>query len=242
MNRYIEPFLGGGAVFFGLCPQHALLSDVNDDLINTYIQVRNSWPLLVNDLKRIPVDSETYQRMRESNPACGLERAVRFLYLNRTAFAGMYRVDHRGRFNVPFGGGQRTPAPLWEKNLLKSASSVLQGVSLLTSDFQPVIDSAGDGDLVYCDPTYTVAHNNNGFVRYNEKNFSWRDQETLARACHAAASRGAMVMVSNAFHRDIKLLYPNAETRVLERWSGISPVASKRRRAQEYLFVLDDRI
>ena len=166
-----------------------------------------------------------------------IHRAVRFLYLNRTAFSGMYRLNKQGHFNVPYGGGQRTPKPLWEKNLLKIACHALQSSTLTTMDFEESIQNAGENDLIYCDPTYTTAHNNNGFIRYNEQNFSWADQIRLADACQKASERGAIVIVSNAYHCEIAKLYPNAQTCVLERMSCLCPKTSKRNAVKEYLFV-----
>jgi DNA adenine methylase len=97
---------------------------------------------------------------------------------------------------------------------------------------------AGEGDVVYCDPTYTVAHDNNGFVRYNERNFSWADQQRLARAATAARNRGAVVIVSNAYHDSIRALYQDARQKTLHRLSRISAEPANRRPVSEYLLVL----
>lgn len=237
-NTYIEPFLGGGAVYFGLRPDRAILSDVNPDLITTYRQVKKSPMVIIDRLKALTVDAPTYYRLREWEPTCDLDRAVRFLYLNRTAFAGMYRVNREGRFNVPFGGGQRTPEVLWKENLLLKASAALDNATILTGDFEAALFAAGAGDFVYCDPTYTVAHNNNGFVRYNERIFSWADQRRLARAADHAAKRGAMVLVSNAVHQEVRDLYPEACVHLLDRQTLLSPRPNKRGSTQEFLFVL----
>lgn len=164
---------------------------------------------------------------------------MRFLYLNRTCFAGVYRLNRKGEFNVPFGGGGRTPSPLWESRLLEDASRALANAVIMASDFEDVLDQAGAGDLVYCDPTYTTAHNQNGFVRYNERNFSWDDQERLARSCNLASGRGAAVLVSNAYHDDIRDLYPEAQIRIVERWSGLPPAANKRQLTQELVLFLE---
>lgn len=238
-NRYFEPFLGGGAVFFGLHPERAVLSDINPDLILTYIQVRDRHKEVIDELKNLQVDASTYLRVRAETPSSDLDTAVRFLYLNRTAFAGMYRLNREGRFNVPYGGGQRTPEPLWRDNLLAGASTALTNVELRCLDFENVIEDARAGDLLYCDPTYTVAHNNNGFVRYNERNFSWEDQQRLARAATSAAERGAVVLVSNAAHDDIRDLYPKSTIHLLGRQTLLCPDPSKRGRTQEYLIELD---
>jgi len=235
---YYEPFLGGGAVFFRLQPKRATLSDINGDLINTYHAVRDSVGRLISALRALPVDKSTYDRLRADEPAERFEQAVRFLYLNRTAFAGMYRLNLSGRFNVPYGGGERTAKVLWATPLLKAASHALSTVKIRQSDFEPILDSATRGDVVYCDPTYTVAHNCNGFVRYNERNFSWADQVRLARAAKRASRRGVKVVITNANHPTVRDLYPSARFTVLHRRSLVSTDASKRRDVTELLVCL----
>jgi DNA adenine methylase len=241
-GTYFEPFLGGGAVFFGLAPRQAVLSDINSELITTYCQVRDAPNEVLDRLKDLAVDRATYYRLREWEPRSDLDKAVRFLYLNRTAFAGMYRLNQQGKFNVPFGGGQRTPEPLWRDNLLISASTALRDVTVIQSDFEPVLKRAVAGDLVYCDPTYTVAHNSNGFIRYNERNFSWCDQKRLAKVAADSAKRGVTVLVSNAAQPEIRDLYPNAHVAVLQRKTLLSPRPEKRRSTEEYLLILDGSI
>lgn len=237
-GTYYEPFLGGGAVFFELRPRRAVLSDINPDLVNTYILVRDSAKKIVAQLKRLPVNKRVYDRLREAEPDDPVLRAVRFLYLNRTAFGGIYRLNLDGKFNVPYGGGDRTPKILWEKPLLKNASEALATAELRETDFEPILDGAKKGDVVYCDPTYTVAHDRNGFVRYNERNFSWEDQARLAASAHRARRRGACVIVSNANHRTIRDLYPGALFSVQQRSSLVSTDISKRRLVEESLICL----
>ena len=175
-NTYREPFLGGGALFFALRPKHTVLSDINPELINVYRQVKYHSQKLLKRLRSIPVDQTTYESFRKMKSGRPLDQAVRFLYLNRTAFGGVYRLNQNGEFNVPFGGGGRTTEALWKYRLLSGAASALRSSRLETCDFDDAISQAEPSDLVYCDPTYTVAHNNNGFVRYNERNLSWKDQ------------------------------------------------------------------
>jgi DNA adenine methylase len=153
----------------------------------------------------------------------------------------MYRLNREGNFNVPYGGGQRTPSPLWEKALLKSASQALNGANLRVSDFENILSEARLGDVVYCDPTYTVVHENNGFVRYNEINFSWADQKRLALAARQANTRGAVVIINNACHLEIRQLYWPIKPITRGRYSLISPRVSSRRAVQEYLFVLENK-
>ena len=238
-NIYYEPFLGGGAIFFALQPDQAILSDINGDLINAYLAVQNQ-PIerLITELQRLSVDSETYYQVRDSHPREQLERAVRFLYLNRTAFAGIYRLNRQGKFNVPYGGGERTPNVLWERNLLKNAALALRKASVKCADFEEMFKKAGPGDVVYCDPTYTVVHDSNGFVRYNERIFSWSDQERLARCARTAMTQGVTVFISNAHHSSIRKLYPDATVRLLRRNSLVSTSAKHRREITECLITL----
>jgi DNA adenine methylase len=237
-RRYIEPFLGGGAVFFCLQPTQALLSDVNDELIQTYKTVRSDYRTLQEELRQYEVSEDFYYALRSRRPRNRVERAARLLYLNRTSFAGIYRTNGAGEFNVPYGGGRRTPELLTDSPILEKASFTLRSAKLVRSDFEPIIEQAGFGDAVYCDPTYTVAHESNGFIRYNERNFSWQDQKRLRDASYAAADRGALVLISNAHHSCIRRLYEPAKFRTLRRISTISPDTSKRRIVREYLITL----
>ena len=241
LQRYFEPFLGGGAVFFALQPKRATLSDVNADLINVYREVKRSPDTLIRGLKGMEVSANNYSLVRDSEPKSTSRQAIRFLYLNRTAFGGMFRLNRQGRFNVPFGGGGRTPDLLVKTDLLHAASSALKRVSLSCTDFGKTISKAGAGDVVYCDPTYTVAHDNNGFRRYNESVFSWEDQIRLAESAHKASIRGAMVVVSNAYHPSVLELYagmPNCELRTLKRTSCIARGPVHRRQVCEALILL----
>ncbi len=240
-GKYYEPFLGGGAVFFEICPKKSVLSDINDELITTYQQVQKHPKELSQAVKRLKVGKPDYSQIRASNPRAHLNIAARFIYLNRTGFAGMYRINKMGKFNVPYGGGERTPAILWKHKLLDRASVALRRASVRCSDFGEALLSAKHGDVVYCDPIYTIAHNNNCFRRYNEAIFSWHDQERLRNLAFTAARRGATVLVSNAHHQDIAKLYQSRRcTEVIElaRMSCIAANPKHRRSIQEYLFVI----
>jgi DNA adenine methylase len=219
-NRYIEPFLGGGAVFFGLRPWPASLSDTNADLINAYQQVRDNVEELSHRLLQLEISEGAYMDMRGKATRVAVTRAVRFLYLNRTAFNGIYRVNQAGCFNVPYGCKPGTI--LCDVHLLRSASKALQNRRIFVADFADAIKTATKGDLVYVDPPYTTKHNNNGFRRYNEVIFSWNDQERLAECCQQAAARGAHVIVSNADHDPILELYDGFKIRRVSRPSMIS--------------------
>jgi DNA adenine methylase len=236
-NIYFEPFLGGGAVFFFLRPSVSLLSDVNPDLITTYEIVRDHPSKIMRRLRSLAVSGQEYYRMRANIPVGRLARAVRFLYLNRTCFAGMYRLNRNGIFNVPFGGGERGPDALWQTDCLMKASCALQKADIRSGDFELSVDLANAGDVVYCDPTYTVTHDQNGFIRYNENNFSWADQERLAKAARRATARGAAVIISNAHHKEVRKLYRRATFLTLKRHSSLSTDPLMRRPVKEYLIV-----
>lgn len=237
-GTYYEPFLGGGAVYFSLQPNKAVLGDINGKLVDTYIAVRDHIDEVIRALRRLEVSEHEYYRIRESKPIKLSRRAARFLYLNRTAFGGIYRENKQGQFNVPFGGGQRTPAILWETDLLRKASQLLSKAIIFQSDFEPLMDEAVKGDVIYCDPSYVVAHNNNGFLRYNERIFNWADQKRLSQAAHRAARRGVTVIVSNANDKSVHALYPRVEEKVLCRFCAASARVEGRRRVEECLFII----
>lgn len=238
INTYIEPFLGGGAVYFSLLPSKAILSDINKELIETYQVVKSTPHHLLSTLEKMPVNRCHYYEIRSEYYKLKVERAARLLYLNRLAFGGMYRVNRQGKFNVPFGG-DRTLDILWSANLIVNASKALRSANLYNADFEEVINLASRGDLVYCDPTYTVAHNDNGFQRYNENIFSWTDQERLARACFNAVRRGVYIIMSNASHKTVKELYSPFKPITVERYTGVSRLNKGRRQVKELVFIFN---
>lgn len=238
-NRYFEPFLGGGAVFFALQYKNAILSDINGDLINAYIQVRDHPDELIEGIKQLPITKEDYYRIRSEEPKYPLDQAIRFLYLNRLAFGGIYRLSLDGKFNVPYNGGNRTPETLWRDGLIHRASAALQGIEIIASDFQSIMDISTHGDVVYCDPTYITASSKNGFTRYNGNRFSWSDQQRLSKSAMDACNRGAFIIVSNGNFSELYDLYSPIEPKQLTRKSLVSPKSEARREIAELLFVLD---
>lgn len=238
-NRYIEPFLGGGAVFFALRPTSATLSDLNGDLIELYQVVRDH----PQQLRELLLDHEQkhtkdyYYSIRSDVPTAKIERAARTLYLNRTCFNGLYRVNKKGEFNVPIGTKTTVVFPGEDFN---AYSAALVSADLIVADFEEVIDDAEDGDLVYVDPPYTVAHNMNGFLKYNDHIFSWSDQERLRSAISRAAERGAMVIASNANHESIKDLYSGLGIHhEVTRYSVIAGPVAKRNPTSEVLMTFN---
>jgi DNA adenine methylase len=235
-DRYMEPFLGGGSVFFHLAPVKAVLADTNEELITTYRAIRDDWAkfLVALTLYNEQHSGEHYYRVRASRPTCPAVRAARMIYLNRTCFNGIYRVSQRGDFNVPKGTRASVLRPT---DNFEGVAKLLSSSDLRVSDFEAVIDGAGAGDLVFADPPYTVNHNNNGFMRYNEKLFSWADQKRLAAALTRAHRRGAMVVATNADHESVKKLYwgNGFRLRAVERASFMSCNAASRRHFKEVI-------
>jgi DNA adenine methylase len=240
VERYYEPFLGSAALFFQLLPPRAVLSDINRDLTNCYDVVRRHPDAVVEGLRALPVNAKTFYRVRLEEPADSLRRAVRFLYLNRTCYGGLHRTNRDGRFNTPYGGGTRTPEALWRDGILLDAARQLarRGVQVTTGDFESSLNGAGHGDVVYCDPIYTTQVREQ-FDRYNSQLFDWTEQVRLSHAAHQAASRGALVLVSNAYSRDIRSLYRSAFRIPLERKKAIGNRAIGANRGVEYLIILD---
>jgi len=235
--NYYEPFLGGGSVFFALSPKKAFLSDLNNELISTYKTVRNSPNSLQIRLKEFEQSKEAYYKIRATQFQNQKDIAARFLYLNRLAFSGMYRVNQKGEFNVPYGG--RRADILWEQGLITNASKVLKKATLKSASYETMIVKAQEQDLVYCDPTYTVAHNDNGFIRYNEKVFHWSDQKKLAKLCKEAGNRGVQVIVSNAAHPCIAKLYHPYKPITIKRHTCISRMGAGRKLVEEYIFIIN---
>ena len=227
-NRYIEPFLGGGAVFFRLKPSSSILSDANPDLIATYQTIKADWQALLERLHshQEKHDKTYYYKIRAFVPNDPIERAARFIYLNRTCWNGLYRVNKHGEFNVPIGTKENV---LLNSDDFPLTSLTLSNASLEACDFEKTIDQACEGDLIFADPPYTVKHNLNGFVKYNQKMFSWDDQIRLRDALERAVARGAWVISSNANHECIHDLYRDRfKVGVVPRKSVIAASSSKR--------------
>jgi DNA adenine methylase len=205
-DRYIEPFLGSGAVFFNLRPTRSLLSDANERLIETYAGVRDAPSTIEERLEYYQErhDSDFYYRERDRNYRLIERRASQFIYLNRVCWNGLYRVNRLGRFNVPLG--TKTNVVLGSDDF-EAASACLKGADLISGDFEQAVSAAGRNDLIFADPPYTVRHNLNGFVKYNQHLFRWEDQIRLAESLRLAKSRGARFVVSNADHASVRELY-----------------------------------
>ena len=210
-NTYFEPFVGGGAVFFDLLPKHAELSDTNRELVITYNVIKDNVDGLIKSLKKHIYNKEYYLgvRAQDINELSDVEIASRFIFLNRTGFNGMYRVNKSGQFNVPFG---RYKNPLiCDENNLRKVSEALQGITITHRDYKDVLELAKIGDFIYFDPPYYPLNPTSSFTAYTAKGFFEKEQIELRDTFVKLHERGCFVMLSNSDTPFINELYSGLE-------------------------------
>lgn len=234
--RYYEPFLGSGALFFALRPKRATLSDASAELIETWRSVRDHPEDLCEYLRPLKPSKDLFYRVRANRSDIQPTRAGEFIYLNKTCWNGLYRVNAKGQFNVPYGAPQSDF--IFDPDNLTACSKAMRprAISILHCDFEVALRPVRANDLVFLDPPYVTRHNFNGFRDWNEKLFSWEDQVRLAQMAERLAKRGAHVLVSNADHPEVAELYGSFRKYELERASTIASNAAKRGRITEALF------
>jgi len=221
-RTYREPFLGGGSLFFLLQPERAVLTDSCAELIETYEAVRDD-PAAVNRLLApLKPDPKRFYAMRKARSSNPIERAAEFIYLNKTCWNGLYRVNSHGEFNVPYGRPKTVTLSEPDNVLACAAALDKPGVSIACLDFEDALADVEANDLVFLDPPYVTGHNNNGFVDYNETLFSWDDQIRLAEVANELAELGAHVIVTNACHNDVLNLYGGFRIKVVTRHSTLA--------------------
>ncbi len=205
-KHLIEPFCGSSAVFFSICPETATLSDSNAKLIECYVAIRDNVDGFTNCFNEYcqSHSRDFYYKIRSQNFETTIERAAKFVYLNRVCFNGIYRENLSGDFNVPI---ETKPKANLKSDDFFAVSKALQSVELIHCDFEYCINKAQHGDFLYVDPPYVTKHNFNGFAKYNQKIFSWSDQVRLASAVGKAHDRGASIVISNADHEEVHALY-----------------------------------
>ena len=217
-ETYYEPFLGGGALFFALqaeaCFERAILSDSNEELINCYRQVRDRPDDLIAALdshqRRYLADGDDaragyFYAIRAEQPSHDLGRAARLIFLNKTCFNGLYRVNSAGRFNVPHG--RYANPTICDESGLRTASQALQGADIRVADFEDPISAAAPGDFVYFDPPYVPLSPTANFTAYTADAFGMDDQLRLANAAASLDARGVPTLLSNSGHLDVQRLY-----------------------------------
>ncbi|MEH2073081.1 MAG: DNA adenine methylase [Nostoc sp.] len=207
-KNYYEPFLGGGAVFFYLQPNIATLTDINAELINTYRCVKYHVDELISLLKehKYRHNKDYYYSVRNHSGGTDIEKAARLIYLNKTCFNGLYRVNSQGKFNVPLGKYENPN--ICSEILLQVASEALFHAEIKQADFTEVLNHAtSSDDFVFFDPPYHPISDTSYFTAYSQNCFSKKDQEFLRDTCAELANRGVKVMVCNSDSEFIRNIY-----------------------------------
>lgn len=235
-NRYIDPFLGGGAVFFYMEPQEAIISDINSELICTYIAIQQNWEDLDRKLRFHSANHNTdyYYSIRDKRPRAITSVAARMIYLNRTCYNGIYRVNRKGKFNVPKGSKDSV---INGREDFEQRSILLQGADIRCCDFEDTVEEAQMGDFLFCDPPYAIKEEER-FVGYTQNLFSWEDQIRLAGALNRARGRGVKILMTNSNHPSIRSLYEEYNGFSFDevcRYCGISSIAEARKEFSELL-------
>lgn len=246
IQTYYEPFLGGGALFFALQREgrfeRAVLSDSNAELIAVYAQVRDGVEELIEALAvhqrkyRAASDrADYYYRIRGKRATCRVGAAARLIFLNKTCFNGLYRVNSRGEFNVPHGS--YVNPKICDADGLRAAAAALQGVELRTADFAEALGAAHVGDFVYCDPPYVPLSETASFTSYTAADFGPAEQQRLAAVAAEARGRGVDVLLSNSGHPEVAQLYREAGFRLetVEAARAINSNGAERGAVREYL-------
>jgi len=225
IEKYIEPFVGGGAVAFYIIqkykPKEIILSDINKELINAFRAIRDDVDSLIAQLKQHKEyhgqQAKTYfYEIRKANPEelSKIECAARFIYLNRTCFNGLYRVNSKGKFNVPIG--KYKDPDIVQENKLRKISKLLEGVKIKNESFENVLNWAKKGDFVYLDPPYYPLKKGHSFTTYSKDNFLEEEQKKLAEVFRKVDKKGCYVMESNSDTDFIRELYEDFDITVVK--------------------------
>lgn len=242
-NNYHEPFVGGGALFFHLFPiikqmnTRAYLSDNVEELINLYKIIRDDIETLVNVSKTHIYDEEYYYKIRSQDPKklSKAQRASRILYLNKTCFNGLYRVNSKGQFNVSFG--DYTDPVIVDKETLRYASEAFRYARLFTGDFELVLENAQKNDFVYLDPPYVPLSATSNFTGYTAGSFGFSDHKRLREVFGKLEAKGCYVMLSNSNTDFVRELYSDYNIKTVNAMRAINSDAAKRGSIKELLIL-----
>lgn len=242
-NTYYEPFIGGGALLFDILPHHGVINDSNEELINLYKVVKNDVDSLIREVSSYPYDKDFYYSIRELDRREGfpdflsdIKRAARTLYLNKTCFNGLYRVNKKGQFNTPFG--KYSNPTICKENDLKDVSSYFNDndISIMSGDFAQCVKDAQEGDFVYLDPPYVPLSKTSSFTSYTKEGFEDCDQRRIKSIIDDLSNNGVYVLMSNSSSSDVFDLYSsdyNIETVKVAR--KVNSKAHKRNKIDEFL-------
>lgn len=242
-TTYVEPFLGGGAVLFNLQPKKAIINDFNKDLINVYRVVRDSPQELLDILKKHDKNNcEDYyyeiralDRFENYNKISNLEKAARIIYLNKTCYNGLFRVNQAGQFNSPYGK-YRNPNIVNEPVILAMSNYFNDNnIKIMEGDYREALKNIRKGAFVYFDPPYMPISSSSSFTGYTENGFNKKDQEELKIECDKLNDRGINFMLSNSAHPYILELYKDYEINIVKARRSINSKGNKRGEINEVL-------
>jgi len=248
-NKYIEPFVGGGAVFFelynaSLVKNGAIIIDKNKELINCYRVIKDNVNVLIKSLKKHKNDEDYYYRIRKLDrkpkkykKLSDIEKASRTIFLNRCCYNGLYRVNSKGQFNVPFGR-YKNPTFCDEENL-KAVSISLKNVKIIHDSFEVCLKYAEEGDFIYFDPPYFPLSETSSFTSYTKEDFGIKYQKKLHQIFNELNKRGCKLMLSNSYSNFILDLYNDYEKIILKAKRVINCDSSKRGKIKELLIIND---
>jgi DNA adenine methylase len=242
-KHYFEPFVGGGALIFSLCPHNSpIINDLNEELINVYRVVKNHPKELLESLSHHLNTEEYFYTIRNIDRTDGwqkelgeIERASRVIYLNKTCFNGLFRMNKRGHFNTPYG---RYANPTYsDHNKIYAVSRFLNNsdVGILCGDFSDAVCKASAGDLVYFDPPYDPLSETSSFTSYAKEDFLRKDQERLKKQCDILTAKGVYVVLSNSATEFIKTLYSDYNITVVGATRMINSNAEARGKVNEVI-------
>ncbi|OPX89803.1 MAG: Modification methylase DpnIIA [Pelotomaculum sp. PtaB.Bin117] len=241
-KTYFEPFVGAGAVLFDIQPDKAVINDINDELINVYKVVRDNLAELIEDLSKHANSKEYYYQIRDLdkkkerfNNLSSVKKASRIIYLNKTCYNGLFRVNSQGCFNVPFGN-YKNPN-LFNRMALQAISEYLNSadISIYNTDFEEAVETAGRGDFVYFDPPYDPVSDTASFTGYYLGGFDKNKQIRLKATVDKLTQKGCKVLLSNSATSFIKELYADYKIMPVVAKRPINSAAAKRGSVEEVL-------
>jgi len=240
IEKYYEPFAGGAAVFFALVArgkfERARLTDMNADLIRVYSALRDDAEAVMAELEKLVElghSEEVYYKVRAKRPTKDAARAARLIYLNRTGYNGLYRVNRSGEFNVPFGRYKKPR--ILDPSRLRAAAEALQGVELAVEDFESSCKKAKKGDFVYFDPPYVPVSKTSSFAAYHSVAFTLAEHQRLAKTFARLSKQGVSTLLSNSDTPETRELFQAFDTRTVHATRSINSNATRRGTVPELL-------
>lgn len=241
-STYYEPFLGGGAVLFDLQPKKAVVNDVNEELINVYLVIRDNVEELIESLKKHKNEKEYFYKIRELdrdkekyNQLSCIEKASRIIFLNKTCYNGLFRVNSQGQFNVPFGRYKNPD--IVNETTLRAVSNYLNKakITFKCTDFEEAVKGIRKGAFIYFDPPYDPVSDTSSFTGYNIAGFDKEDQKRLKELCDKLDRQGVKFLLSNSATDFILDLYKGYNITIVEANRAINSKGNKRGKVDEVL-------